>query len=235
MDQGGVQTMKKTTKAVPKLPGHDCGTCGFRTCNDFAEYLVKNPSDLKRCIHLTNETTAASSNEGTVSCASCGKGATGQSTGWKDSLGREFDFILDLLPGDPGPRETILPHNPMLTRELDIKVGDKLFGRPLGMSCGCPITHCGVVVAVDHKTGVMTWCVTGPLGPRREKYIDIGYYSAEAYDGIVKESQSELQIGKRYFFLPHRCMLQWRHSGLVNFLNKGKNGLVVRVEGLWIG
>jgi len=167
-------------------------------------------------------------------CPSCG-GATAKNTGWKDSLGREFDFILDLLPGDPGPRETILPHNPMLTRELDIQVGDKLFGRPLGMSCGCPITHCGVVVAADHKTGVMTWCVTGPLGPRREKYIDVGYYSAEAYDGIVKESQSELQIGKRYFFLPHRCMLQWRHSGLVNFLNKGKNGLVVRVEGLWIG
>lgn len=233
-------TTKKTKNELPELPGLDCGTCGFRTCDDFAAHLVKKPSDLPRCIHLSNETTSSSYTDkaGSVppcpTCAGCG-GATAANTGWKDSLGREFDFILDLLPGDPGPRETILPHNPMLTRELDIKVGDKIFGRPLGMSCGCPITHCGVVVASDHKTGVMTWCVTGPLGPRREKYIDVGYYSAEAYDGIVKESQSELQIGKRYFFLPHRCMLQWRHSGLVNFLNKGKNGLVVRVEGLWIG
>jgi uncharacterized Fe-S cluster-containing protein len=233
--------MKKTTNAVPKnsvpkLPGLDCGSCGFKTCNDFAEYLVNEPAELERCIHLTMKgCTSTTADVGKASCASCGKGATGSNTGWRDSLGREFDFILDLLPGDPGPRETILPHNPMLTRELDVQVGDKLFGRPLGMSCGCPITHCGVVVSVDHKTGVMTWCVTGPLGPRREKYIDIGYYSAEAYDGIVKESQSELKIGNRYFFLPHRCMLQWRHSGLVNFLNKGKNGLVVRVEGLWIG
>jgi len=30
-------------------------------------------------------------------------------------------------------------------------------------------------------------------------------------------------------------MLQWRHSGLVNFLNKTKDGLQVRLEGLWIG
>lgn len=227
--------MKKTTTNVPNLPGLDCGLCGFRTCTDFSDYLVKEPAEIKRCIHLSNVFLSQSSDGVAKSCASCGAGATGANTGWKDSLGREFDFILDILPGDPGPRETILPHNPMLTRELDIKIGDKLYGRPLGMSCGCPITHCGVVVDVDHKTGVMVWCVTGPLGPRKEKYIDIGHYSAEAYDGIVKESQSELQIGKRYFFLPHRCMLQWRHSGLVNFLNKGKNGLVVRVEGLWIG
>lgn len=36
-------------------------------------------------------------------------------------------------------------------------------------------------------------------------------------------------------FQPHRCMLQWRHSGLVNYLNRTPNGLQVRVEGLWIG
>jgi hypothetical protein len=36
-------------------------------------------------------------------------------------------------------------------------------------------------------------------------------------------------------FQPHMCMLQWRHSGLVNYLNRTPNGLQVRVEGLWIG
>jgi hypothetical protein len=30
-------------------------------------------------------------------------------------------------------------------------------------------------------------------------------------------------------------MLQWRHSGLVNYLNRSKDGLQIRVEGLWIG
>jgi len=39
----------------------------------------------------------------------------------------------------------------------------------------------------------------------------------------------------RYWFMPHRCMLQWRHSGLVNFINKRGNMPQIRVEGLYIG
>jgi len=30
-------------------------------------------------------------------------------------------------------------------------------------------------------------------------------------------------------------MLQWRHSGLVNFINRFDNRLFIRVEGLFIG
>jgi uncharacterized Fe-S cluster-containing protein len=236
--------MKKITKTtkfeVPEFPGHDCGSCGFRTCEAFEKHLgdVEDPAtEVERCIHLSNTLqTVIKKREASASCGGCGgTGVVGSKAEWMDSLGRIYDFILDTFPGDAGPRETIIPHNPCLTREMDIQIGDKLYGRPLGMSCGCPITHCGEVVAVDHKTGVMTWCVTGPLGPRREKYTDIGYYSAEAYDGLVKEARTELKIGMRYFFLPDRCMLQWRHSGLVNFINKGRNGLAIRVEGLWIG
>ena len=70
---------------------------------------------------------------------------------WRDSLGREFDFYLEHFPEDPGPREIIIPHNPMITREMNIQVGDILIGRPLGMSCGCPITHCGVATHVDRS------------------------------------------------------------------------------------
>ncbi len=109
----------------------------------------------------------------------------GETRTWKDSLGREYDFVLESFQNEPGPRETMIPHNPMRTRELEIKEGDILIGRPMGMSCGCPITHCGVAM--------------------------------------------------RYYFLPHRCMLQWRHSGLVNFINKSPAGLQIRIEGLYIG
>ncbi len=156
-------------------------------------------------------------------------------TVWKDSLGRDFDFYLEHLPEDPGPREICLPHNPMLTRELDIQIGDVMIGRPLGMSCGCPVTHCGVVRDVDHRTGVITWCVTGPLRPRAEGFKDIGYYSAEAYEGMVTKTNKEIRIGARYFFQPRLCMLQWRHSGLVNFINHTPDGMRIRLEGLLIG
>lgn len=154
---------------------------------------------------------------------------------WVDSLGREFDFYLEHFPEDSGPREIIIPHNPIITREMNIQAGDTLIGRPLGMSCGCPITHCGNVVSVDSRTGVLTWCVTGPLGPREKGYKDIGYYIAEAYEGLIKDARCDIKIGMRYYFQPRMCMLQWRHSGLVNYINKTADFIQVRVEGLWIG
>jgi len=39
----------------------------------------------------------------------------------------------------------------------------------------------------------------------------------------------------RYYFQSQMCMFQWRHSGLVNFLNRTATGYQVRVEGPWIG
>jgi uncharacterized Fe-S cluster-containing protein len=123
----------------------------------------------------------------------------------------------------------------MLVRELKVQKGDQLTGRPLGMSCGCPITHCGIAIEVDQRNGIIVWCVTGPLTARENTVKDLGYYSAEAYEGIILDSRVELKIGMRYWFMPHKCMLQWRHSGLVNFINKNVQGTQVRLEGLLIG
>jgi uncharacterized Fe-S cluster-containing protein len=228
------------------LPGLDCGLCGCKTCEEFSGLMKREPDLMKRCLHLDKSLISSkiepavpsdaqiAINACTAACPTCSEN-TSLKEGWVDSLGRDFDFILDLFPNEPGPRETILPHNPLITREMNIQPGDILIGRPLGMSCGCPVTHCGVVMEVDQRTGVIVWCVTGPLSARRNGFKDLGYYSAEAYDGIVLRSKSELKIGYRYWFMPHRCMLQWRHSGLVNFLKQTPEGLHVRVEGLFIG
>ena len=228
---------------IHTFPGLNCGICGYRSCDEFSQVLANNPGMVKRCIYMDESTSVnprpekpelvSTSNCSSACTANCERiPAKGQ---WMDSLGRDFDFVLDLFPNDPGPRETILPHNPAITRELNIQSGDSLIGRPLGMSCGCPITHCGIVKEVDHKTGIIVWCVTGPLNTRRNEFKDLGYYSAQAYDGIVRSTKVDLQVGMRYWFMPHKCMLQWRHSGLVNFLNKSSNGLQVRLEGLLIG
>lgn len=224
-----------TTNTV-ELPGLNCGACGSKSCEAFAKIIATRPEELKRCIHLDK---AAQAKKEEVHCGSCHDCKSVDIKGWQDSLGRDFDFTLETLPGDPGPRETMKLHNPMITREMDITVGDIIIGRPLGMSCGCPITHCGVVVEVDKRTGVIVWCVTGPLGPRTKGFKDIGYYSAEAYEGIVERSRVEMKIGMRYWFMPRKCMLQWRHSGLINFINRSKTpeGLQtqIRIEGLYIG
>ncbi|MEI8203944.1 MAG: Fe-S cluster protein, partial [Bacteroidota bacterium] len=94
----------------------------------------------------------------------------------------------------------------------------------------------GVVTDVDARNGVINWCVNGPLQPRSQGFIDIGYYVAQGYEGLIKESKVPIRLGMRYWFMPRRCMLQWRHSGLVNAITKMKDGtLKVRIEGLFIG
>jgi uncharacterized Fe-S cluster-containing protein len=211
----------------------NCGACGYKTCDEFSLLLLSEPDELKRCIHLNGNKTQK---KGIDILSSRYEIGIGEKMGWIDNLQRPFDFILDCFENEPGPRETILPYNPALVKELGVKKGDIMIGRPMGMSCGCPITHCGFVTGVDARNGVINWCVTGPLKPRSEGFIDIGYYVAQAYEGLIKEAKEEIKLGKRYWFLPRRCMLQWRHSGLVNSVTRLKEGgYRVRIEGLFIG
>ncbi len=239
------------TITVDDLPGLNCGLCGMRSCQEMADRLVTQFDLLERCIHLSADrvsvatpmAVAQATPVAPMMIATCGDCAVNErftvqsrlAPSWRDTLGREFDFYLEHFPEEPGPREIMLPHNPMLTREMDIQPGDILIGRPLGMSCGCPITHCGVAMEVDQRTGVIVWCVTGPLTPRQQGFKDLGYYIAEGYEGLITQTRVDVKIGMRYFFQPRMCMLQWRHSGLVNFMNRTPGGLQVRLEGLWIG
>ncbi len=220
-----------------ELPQLDCGSCGVKTCAEFAKLLAAKPDMVDRCIHLGVSTIKATDNASLADFSKdMLKPPAKPDTVFVDALGREFDFILNHFPHEPGPREIILPHNPAVTEKLKIEVGDVLIGRPLGMSCGCPVTHCGVATAVDYFTGVITWCITGPLRPRAEGYKNIGYYIAEAYEGLVAASRAPLRIGMRYYFQPEMCMLQWRHSGLLNYLSKAEDGTTqIRIEGLFIG
>jgi uncharacterized Fe-S cluster-containing protein len=227
------ETITLPSSTIDLLPGLDCGACGYKTCTSFALAVDNKESELKLCIHTKKQDVKA---DGHINCLGCATENLGVKLGWKDSLKREFDFILDVFEGEPGPKETILPYNPTLVKELNVKKGDVMIGRPMGMSCGCPITHCGVVSSVDARNGVINWHVTGPLRPRTEGFIDIGYYVSQAYEGIIKESKEEIKLGRRYWFLPRRCMLQWRHSGLVNAVTKQRDGSYkVRIEGLLIG
>jgi len=215
------------------LPNLDCGGCGFKTCESFANAVDEQKEQLEKCVHVANNMTAKPD---PIACHECNSAGMAEKMGWKDNLQRDFDFILDTFEGEPGPRETILPYNPALIKELGVKKGDVMIGRPMGMSCGCPITHCGIVIDADARNGIINWYVTGPLKPRSEGFIDIGYYVAEGYEGLIKESKEPIKLGMRYWFLPRRCMLQWRHSGLVNNVVKQKDGSYkVRIEGLLIG
>lgn len=228
-----METSTKINEIINLLPKLDCGACGFKTCQSFAIAVDAKSEQIEKCIHIAHK---LEKKNDPVACHECNNIGMAEKMGWKDNLQRDFDFILDTFENEPGPRETILPYNPALVKELGVKKGDIMIGRPMGMSCGCPITHCGIVIDADARNGVINWFVTGPLKPRAEGFIDIGYYVAQGYEGVIKESNSEIQLGRRYWFLPRRCMLQWRHSGLVNAVVKQKDGSYkVRIEGLFIG
>ncbi len=206
---------------LARLPGKDCGQCGFRTCAGLAELVATHPEELRRCIHLGHPAGAP------IPILP----ADGDIT-WKDMLGREYDFVLEPFPGDPGPREIIVPLNPLNVERLAVRKGDILYGRPV--MTGCPVTHVGVVVEEpDYLNGVIVWCIVGPMAAR-ERGREIGHYHIIAYEGLARHTRQEIQIGRRYFFLPRMCMLQSRHSGLVNAAARRDDGLRVRVEGIWI-
>lgn len=208
-------------KILARLPGKDCGQCGFKTCAELAEFAAIHPDALKRCIYLGHPSGA------TIPILPADEDIT-----WKDMLGRDYDFVLEPFPEDPGPREIIVPLNPSSVERLAVRKGDVLYGRPV--MTGCPVTHVGVVVEEpDYLNGVIVWCIVGPMAAR-ERGREIGHYHIIAYEGLVRHARQELQIGQRYFFLPRMCMLQSRHSGLVNALAKREGGMRVRVEGIWI-
>jgi uncharacterized Fe-S cluster-containing protein len=204
---------------LARLPGKDCGQCGFRTCAGLAELAAKHPEALRRCIYLEPQAQHAAAQAAAP-------------VSWRDMLDREFDFVLEQFPGDPGPRETILPFNPGNVERLGIRKGDILRGRPSAV--GCPITHVGEIVEdPDVFNGLVVWCVVGPLVARKAA-IDIGVYTPVAYEGIVHRTRVDITIGRRYFFLPQTCMLQSRHSGVVTAAAKHGGVLRVRLEGIWI-
>ena len=86
---------------------------------------------------------------------------------------------------------------------------------------------------VDRRTGVIVWCAMGPPSPHQERYRVTA--SPKHTRGLIAHPRCEIKIGMRHFVQPCMCMLQWRHSDLVNFLNRTPNGFQVRHEGLWIG
>lgn len=208
-------------KILESLPEKNCGQCGFKTCAELAEFAASHFDALKRCIYL-----------GKLSGDTARFLPITEEITWADALGREYEFILEQFPDDPGPRETIVPLNPANIEKLAVRKGDVLYGRPALV--GCPVTHVGVVVEEpDYLNGAITWCVVGPLAAR-DKGREIGYYQIVAYEGLVRHSREELQIGRRYYFLPRTCVLMSRHSGLISALAKRENETRARVESIWI-
>jgi uncharacterized Fe-S cluster-containing protein len=186
---------------VELLPGYNCGQCGLPNCHRFAAELG-NRAKLEDCPMLSQERYAdnleklkekIAKKECTKVSALVGGGTS--------------DVILAPLPGEPSCREHIFPFD----RDAKVMIGDKISYRCLG----CPIVHFAQVIAQDHS--VLTVQVTGPqsrIGIDERPPVDVGICLIAAFEGQVMNDKI-LEVGETVRFIPHRCMMQRVHSGVV--------------------
>lgn len=196
------------------LPGHNCGRCGHPSCRAFAAHL-REGGNVDECPLLDQERYAANKAElmGAVN-----EGREGPFPGLVG--GMSGDVLLAPLPGEPTCREDIYPFD----RDVRAKAGDLVTYRPLG----CPIVHFAKVLKVDHS--VLTIHLTGPLnrlGFGDFEPLDLGICMIAAFEGTVLNDQI-LEVGETVRFIPHQCMMQKVHAGVV----VRSEGAIVRIEGI---
>jgi len=201
-------------RALDLLPGYNCGRCGHPSCRSFAVALGEGKR-LEDCPLLGQERYAPNLEElrklVREDAPNSFPGLVGGSTG---------DVLLGPLPGEPSCREDIYPFD----RDVRALPGEPITYRPLG----CPIVHFGNVLDVNHS--ILTIHLTGPLnrlGENDYHPLELGICQIAAFEGVVLNDRI-LEVGETVRFIPHHCMMQKVHSGVV----VRSEGDQVRIEGI---
>jgi uncharacterized protein len=196
------------------LPGYNCGRCGLPSCRQFAMALREGAS-VDDCPLLLQE---RYSEQRQKLMEATFEAPSEKHPGLVGGLAAEF--VLSPLPGSSTCDEDIYPFD----REVKAKVGDLVTYRPLG----CPIVHFARVTR-SHRS-VLTVHMTGPLnrlGVADYAPIDLGICLIAAFEGRVSKDRI-LEVGETVRFIPHQCMMQKVHSGVV----VSSEGDRVRIEGI---
>jgi uncharacterized Fe-S cluster-containing protein len=201
-----------------KPPGKDCGVCGAKSCNDFLVLLGKGTKSSEDCPFYGKPAP-------TVATGAPARPGT-------DICGREYDFIIGPLPGEPSARKIILPFRADLVERWNIVPGDIVLGRPMGQ--GCPVQHVLRVINANPVTGVLTCHTVGPHAARQGGVKDVQAYHVIGFEGIAEVVKRSPEFGFRQSFLPSFCMMQTAHTGVVNMVLGKSTGLQVRVEDIRI-
>jgi len=201
-------------RALDLLPGYNCGRCGYPNCRTFA-FALKEGKNVDDCPLLGQERYAANREELQKLVL---EGAPGTFQGLVGGL--TGDVLLGPLPGEPSCREDIYPFD----RDVRARPGEQITYRPLG----CPIVHFGHVLEVNHS--ILTIHLNGPLnrlGENDYRPLELGICQIAAFEGVVLNDRI-LEVGETVRFIPHQCMMQKVHSGVV----VRSEGDQVRIEGI---
>ncbi len=203
---------------VRRLPGYNCGECGFKNCREFALALLQDSGqDLSLCPFMSQERYQDAKKQ-IEELLPTAKSNAEEIRGVIDGL--VADFALAPLPGESSCREELHPFD----GSVKVEMGDVLRYRPWG----CPITHFGQVIKIEG--GLVTVHMVGPchlLGDENFTYKEAGLCLVVAFEGTVSKGRI-CEVGETVRFLPDHCMMQKVHSGVIVH----SEGKMVRIEGI---
>lgn len=197
--------MDTIKKIAALLPGYNCGSCGYDTCMGFGEALFQKQISTDGCPLLQQER-YRENHENLKSVLSQGRTSKVKDDSRIGVLdGYEADIVLFPLDGEYSCREVLLPMT-----NLSVMVDDLIEYRPIG----CPIVHYARVIKKEHL--LITVYMVGPqqrLGKEAANCVRLGNCMVIGFEGRYKGRH--IRVGETIRFLPHHCMMQKVHSGVV--------------------
>lgn len=203
------------SRIVELLPGFNCGKCGRKDCETFAESLVTGES-IELCKFMDQDRFSARRMKILALLSDDEKEE--EIVGVVDGLKAQFSLVP--LEGEQSCREDLYPFN----HSVELKEGEIIRYRPLG----CPITHFAKILRVCN--GILTVHIIGPrnlVGEGAFEPLDIGICMVAAFEGVLGKGKMP-KVCQTVKFLPHHCMMGKVHSGVV----VGIEGRKIRIEGI---
>jgi uncharacterized Fe-S cluster-containing protein len=108
MTESKKKAVNPKTRLVSLLPGHHCGACGEKRCDDFAAKMLAGEGSIEQCVPLRQEQFAE--NRAALKKLLARGEETGGAVGISGLIdGYEADIELHPLPGEPSCREVLYP------------------------------------------------------------------------------------------------------------------------------
>ncbi len=208
-----VNNMNLQSKIEKLLPNYNCGSCGFNSCKAFAAHIIKFNSDLERC-PLLNQLQYSDFKERIkqlINTIINTEGSSSKIIGVLDNY--EADIVLHPLPNEHSCKETLLPMS-----DISVETDDIIEYRPIG----CPVVHYAQIL--EKNGNLVTVHIVGPSF--KNKSIAVGLCMVIGFEGAYTGKQ--VNVGETIRFLPHHCMMQKIHSGVVVNIEDNK----IKIEGI---
>ncbi len=199
-----IEMINKVHQILELLPGFNCGSCKYKSCEDFANALFNNNAKILQCTVLFQERFSQQNKVLSELLKKLNTNINDETTivGVIDHY--EADILLEPLCGEPSCREVLLPFS-----NNKFSVGEIIEYRPLA----CPITHYARIIKVEGN--LLTVHLIGPCRRMDStiKYKSAGLCMVIAFEGCF--SGKNIKPGQTVRFLPKHCMMQKIHSGVV--------------------